>query len=94
MKIPFNVGPRACEYSRNWFTGGARITVDGQSFKLQSVLNPTNYIDLKLTRAWSGTVDGHLVQIVKKRPVLFAGFRPHSYTVYVDGVPLLTTSGF
>jgi len=38
--------------------------------------------------------DGHNVRIEKRRPLLFAAFRRHTYVVFVDGTVVDSRSGF
>ena len=94
MRIPFNIGPHQCEFSRSWATGSVRITVDGQPFQLQSALSVASVVDLKMTRAWDGTIDGQAVHIEKRRPLLFPSIRPHQYSIWVNGTLILSRSGF
>lgn len=35
---------------------------------------------------WVGIHEKHHVRINKTRPVFFAGFQPHTYTIHIDGV--------
>lgn len=35
---------------------------------------------------WIGVHEKHHVRINKTRPVFFAGFQPHTYSIYIDGV--------
>ncbi len=94
MKIPFYVGPHTCFFSRSWLTGSTKIVVDGQPFQLQSAISMASVFDIKLTRAWEGYVDGHLVHIEKRRPLLYPGLRKHAYSIWLDGHLLLSASGY
>jgi hypothetical protein len=35
---------------------------------------------------WVGVNEKHHLRINKTRPTFFAGFRPHTYMIYIDGV--------
>ncbi len=94
MKIPFNVGPHQCLFTRSWATGSTKIVVDGQPFQLQSAISVASVFDVKLTRAWEGQVDGNVIHIEKRRPLIYPAFRKHTYSIWVNGVPMLTCAGY
>lgn len=69
-------------YDQMW--GKFRIYVDGIV-----AIDRLFMFDFKITRdfdLWVGVNERHHVRINKTRPVFFAGFSPHSYTIYIDGV--------
>ena len=70
------------------------MSVAGQTFKLQSPWNPATHASLKLTRIWEAAVPNHKVVVEKVRPLLFAGFRPHSYRIFVDDQLVAEKTGY
>jgi hypothetical protein len=49
---------------------------------------------LDTTRRWQCSVKGHDIVIEKDRPLLFAGFRPQTYRLFIDGKLVQQQSGF
>jgi hypothetical protein len=92
VRIAFVAGQTQCVFTRNHFWGNARLQAGNQSTTLQSLLNPGTYVGVKMLRTWERRVDGHTVRIEKRRPLLFAGLRPHAYVVFVDGAVVDTRS--
>jgi len=85
------------EFSRNWFTGRVTLDVGGATMSPVSPWNLSTHFALRLTTEYHitlGEPEPHRVVIVRKRPLLFAGFRPHSYRVYVDDVLVQEQSGY
>ena len=93
MRIAFTMDGVPCEFHRNGFTGGAQLRCGYETMKLQSALDPRTHGSFKLLRSWERQVGPHLVRIEKRRPLLFAGFRPSDYRVYVDGRLIVETRG-
>ncbi|RSN69450.1 hypothetical protein [Actinomadura sp. WAC 06369] len=76
-------------FDRMW--GKVRISVDGHP-----VVEKQNLFSLRLTERYPFTVghqERHEVVIEKTRKVMFAGFRPSTYQVFVDGVFFLALEG-
>ena len=100
MNFSLSVGPQGqhrIEYSRNWFTGAERLIADGKLIATRSVLSLSNYISLPLCRRYEFTLGAeNPLQVVfeKERPLMFAGFRPHTYRVLVDGAVVHEQKGF
>jgi hypothetical protein len=94
MKIVLEVEKARVEYTRNWFTGSAVLTVDGQRVVLQSSLNPGTHFSVALKKAWQCNVKGQTLTIETERPLLFAGFRPHTYRIMVNGQVVAQRHGF
>jgi hypothetical protein len=61
---------------------------------LQSPWNPLTHFSLDTTRRWQCSVKGHDIVIEKDRPLLFAGFRPQTYRLFIDGKLVQQQSGF
>jgi predicted secreted protein len=93
MKIAFDVDGMPAELTRNWFTGSFVLTAGGQTWQLQSPFNPTTHFSFAMHRHWHVSINGHDVRIEKQRPVLIAGFRSHTYRVFIDGKQALEQSG-
>jgi len=84
-------------FSRNWFTGTLRIKVNGILVAWASALNPLTHYSLSLTRAYRINLSGNKeseVIIVAVRPLFFAGFRPHTYSVFWKGVQISQHRGY
>ena len=84
-------------FSRNWFTGRVTLDVDGTTISAVSPWDMSTHIALRLTTEYHITIgdpEPQRVVIVRRRPLLFAGFRPHSYRVYVDDALVQEQSGF
>jgi hypothetical protein len=94
MRIEFTAGQTQCVFTRSHMWGSAKLLTGDQVWSLQSALNPGTTWSLKLLRAWEVLVDGHTVRIEKRRPRLFAGWRPHKYVVFVDGTVVDSRSGY
>jgi hypothetical protein len=91
MKISLEVGEKErhrIEYSRNQLWGTERLLADGKLIARRTVVSLSNYWSFPLCRRYEFTVgnsEPHTVVFEKERPLLFAGFRPHTYRVFVDG---------
>lgn len=81
-------------FTRDWFTGRARISIDGLEHTLQSPLDPATHFELSLKQTWICHVGVRILRIEKIRPLMFAGFRPQTYRLSVDGVPIAERRGF
>ncbi|MFV2178790.1 hypothetical protein ACFHW2_36790 [Actinomadura sp. LOL_016] len=76
-------------YDRMW--GRVKIRVDGREVESKLIL-----FHLRMTHRFQfvvGHEERHEVVIEKTRKVLFAGFRPSAYQVFVDGVLILALEG-
>jgi hypothetical protein len=85
MQITVDVAGTPVEFTRNWFTGAVRLRVGGASHTLQSSLDPGTHFSFELIQRWHCQVASHAVTIEKQRPRLFAGFRPQTFRILVDG---------
>ena len=94
MRIPFSVEGVPCEFYRDPLIGGVQLRYGTGVVELQGLLNLGTHLSVKLLRTWELRLGPHLVQIEKRRPLLFAGFRPHDYRVFVDGQLVAQTHGF
>jgi hypothetical protein len=94
MRLAFDVGGTAVEFSRNWFTGRSTLTANGECQVLQSSLDPLTHFSVQLQRRWQCTVNGRQIVIEKQRPALLAGFRPQTYRIFVDGNLVVERTGF
>ena len=94
MKLAFKVGEEQLEFERNWFTGRVDVRRAGRSVTIDSPYDPRAHFSVSLKRQWRFEMDGHSVVIEKTRAIWFAGFRPQSYRVLVDGTEVLATRGY
>ena len=73
----------AIEYEQMWL-GRFEIKVDGAT-----AISRLFMFDFKFSRdfdLWVGIHEKHHIHINKTRPVFFAGFQPHTYTIWIDGI--------
>ena len=99
MKFSIDIGNQErhrIDYARNWFTGDERLSVDGEVIARRSVLSLSNYVSSLVRRHdfTVGQTERHSVAFEKERPLVFAGFRPHTYRLFVDGALVLERSGY
>ena len=85
VDIHFEVGGTPARFRRNDWTGRAELSVEGESFLLQSPWKFGTHFTLSTRHTWTQSVGEHQVEIVKERPRMFAGVRAASFTVLVDG---------
>lgn len=81
---------------RDGFTGRFKCTENGRVHDIASVLNPFTHFNLKLEKVYELAVGDnaqHQLTIKHIRPLLFAGFRPHRFQVWVDGKFLIDHTG-
>lgn len=94
MQIQFAVGGKPVEFRRDQITGRAELVTPDEIVVLQSPFNPLTHFSFRLTQNYAFTLDGHEIVIEKKRPLLFAGFRPCEYRVLVNGALVCERSGY
>lgn len=85
MLIRFEVATVPAEFRRNSMTGRAELTVGRETLNIASPWRPSTQFQLRRTKSYSCRIDGHNIEIVKRRPQFMAGFRKNSFTVLVDG---------
>jgi len=91
MKFDFEIGgqpPVRIVFRRNAFTGTMRITADGQTVGATSPFMPSTHLDDRKVKRYeftTGTGTPHQVAIEHHFPRFFAGFRPQTYRLFVDG---------
>lgn len=84
MKATINVNDKTVDFKRNWFTGSFTYTIDGKKRNLASALNPFTHFSVTLSKTYEAKVGETTVTVIKTRPLLFAGFRPHNYKFFVN----------
>lgn len=95
MKFSFDVGQQErhrVDFSFNQFFGNLSIHVDGVAVRLDF-----RFLSLNLVKRYEfpvGQQERHHVVIEHERKLLFAGFRPQKYRVFVDGQPVAQHEGF
>ena len=91
MRFALKVGDEErcrIEFSRNWFTGRASVNLDGESTTLKSPFKLSTHFSFQRVNRYECTVGRrptHKVVIEHERPLLFGGFWPNTYRVFVDG---------
>jgi len=94
MKLRFSVGNTDATFSRSSFTGKATLEIGGKDIELQNPLNPSTHFGFQLTRTWHVAILDYRIVIEKERPQFFAGFRPQTYRIRVDGQLVAQETGF
>ncbi|QDV50692.1 hypothetical protein [Gimesia fumaroli] len=100
MQFSIDIGcePKtAVEFKRNWFTGRTTITIDGNEKTLKDPYSLSTHIDLEFTKRWEFSLENpeaFKLVVEQIRPVLFGGFQPHQYNVYVDDSLVLEKCGY
>jgi len=94
VRIAFSVEGVPCEFRRNPFIGVTRLRCGYNLIELQRLSDPSTHFNLKLLRTWELRLGPHLVHIEKRRPLLFAGYRPNDYRIFVDGQLVADRHGF
>jgi hypothetical protein len=99
MKFELTLGTQKyrIEYYRNCFWGTERLISDGKIIATRSPISPSTHFSFSLLRRYEFTIgeaDQHQVVFEKKRPLLLAGFRPHNYRIFLDGVLVHEQTGY
>ena len=100
MKFALEIGDKEksrVEFSRNSFTGAMEATVDGARVAQQSPYSPFTHFSFRTKQRYEfsvGKTEAHKVVLEKERPWLFAGFRPQTYRVFVDGKMVHEQTGY
>ena len=85
MLINFIVGGVPVEFFRDSMTGRAEARTATGTILLDDPFSLGTHVSFSLRKSWSFHIGGTPVVIEKKRPLLFAGFRPHRYRIFVAG---------
>src|SRR5262245_12922339 len=91
MRFALEVGNQEryrIEYFRSWFWGTERLHADGQIVASRQAWSLSNIWSFPLCRRYEfrvGAAEPHVVVFEKERPLLLAGFRPHTYRLFVGG---------
>ena len=94
MRIDENIDGKCVIFTRHCFSGRAELSVDDMSLTLQSPYDPETHYSFSLNQVLTCQVDDHVLLIQITRPLLFAGFRPQTYRLYVDGQLLVERHGY
>lgn len=84
MKTIINIDNQQVIFQRNWFTGSFIYSVKGITGKMESALNFETHFSARLSKYYDVKIGEKTINIVKTRPLLFAGFRPHNYKFYIE----------
>lgn len=84
MKTTINVNGQSVEFERNWFTGSFTYSYEGKKSSLASALSPFTHFSTTLSKTYEAKVGETIITVVKTRPLLFAGIRPHNYKFFVN----------
>lgn len=90
MKTTIIINDKKIEFQRNWFTGHFTFSYDGKKKILANVLNYSTHFshttlsDIELTRFYEAKIEETVITIIKTRPLILAGFRPHNYKFFIN----------
>ena len=93
MQIAFEVAGAPAEFRRDAVTGKTLLKVGNEIAEPENPHSLATGFSFRLRRTWRYRVGDHGVEIEKVRPLLFAGFRPNSFTVRVDGTIVAQAQG-
>jgi hypothetical protein len=85
MTIDFEVDGKAVQYFRDPMIGTSEIRTPDGPLEIDSPLSLGTHISLALKKEKTVMLYGHAITVEKIRPLLFAGFRPSNYRIFVDG---------
>ena len=88
------MGGTQARFRRNHFTGRAALSIADDTQTLQSPANLGTHFSLSSERSWRQQINGHQVEIVQDRPMLFSALRPFSYQVLVDNEVVAQKTGY
>lgn len=100
MNLKFKLGenkPVDLTIKRNWFTGNFVYFEDGEKHQLKNPLDLTTHFSFKLRWDYKfevGKIEKYKIVVKHTRSRLFAGFRPQTYEIYVNGKLLKTYTGY
>ena len=93
MQIDFALDGHPASFHWDTVTGRADLTLDEKTLTLQNPTHIRAHFSLSARRSWRRAVNGHEIEIVKERPLLFAGFRPNRFKIFVDGMEVVSSIG-
>ena len=82
---------------RNWFTGSFVYILNGQRHIIKSVLDLSTHFSVRLKKQYEfeiGDIEVHKIKIEHTRPLIFAGFRPQQFDIFIDGDFYKTYNGY
>ncbi len=94
MTIQQTVAGRQVVFTRDWLSGRMTLSVDGSEVTLQHPLSLGTHFSLTLKDAWLAHVGGCVLLVEKIRPLWFAGLRPQTYRLLVDGELVAERHGY
>ncbi len=100
MKLQHTIeGEERIEISieRNWFTGAIACFENGNKHWIQSPWNPATHLKWKLSQEYEfevGESQEYRITIIHSRPGWFAGLRPQTFELFLNGKLLETYTGY
>lgn len=86
MVIEFDIAGTPAQFRWSSFNGTTELISEGRNLLLQSPWAPSAHFGLSTEQWWECVSKGHVVRVLKRRPVFFAGFRNNYFAVSVDGI--------
>ena len=93
MNIQFEINGLLAEFRWNNITGAADLSVEDETIRLQNPLSLTSQFSFSRERKWQHNVNGHEIEIIKRRPAILPGFRENHFTVKVNGKVVAESKG-
>ncbi len=84
MKVSIIIKNKKVEFKRNWFTGSFTYSVNGFKNNIESIFNYKTHFSTNLSKFYEVKIEEIIINIVKTRPLFFAGLRPHNYKFYIE----------
>jgi hypothetical protein len=96
MKFTVQIGskPSRLDFYRSPWFGAMRILLDGHLIAERSSLSYSTHWNFQLLKRYEFRADIHDVVVEHQRPLLFAGFRPQTFRVLVDGTVVHQEHGY
>lgn len=100
MKFEIRVGPQSehvVAYSRNWFSGEEWLRANGHPVAEKSAGSLSTHVNLELKWRQEFQLPGSpplLLAFERERPLFFAGFRRHTYRLFVNGQVVFERRGY
>ncbi|MDB6030966.1 MAG: hypothetical protein JWM16_1304 [Verrucomicrobiales bacterium] len=86
--------PSRLDFYRSPWLGGVRILLDGQPVAERSPLLFSTHFNFQMLKKYQFRAEAQEVVVEHHRPLLFAGLRPQTYRVLVDGRVVREVHGY
>jgi hypothetical protein len=94
MELKFSIGNTPATLRRDPFFGGMKLVTPTKSVWLQHPLQLSTHLTPQIDGSWERIISGRRIRVEKTRPRLAAGFRRHSFRVFVDDDLVAEANGY